>query len=369
MVPGIEKIALPAAGFGGVLWLAMFQPWILWGVAGVVLAVVAWMVWLVNRAGPRQERPVREAPPVGMETGIPLGEFVTDGDPWCPPLAWTHAVIGGIPDSGKSNTINVILASLAWMPDVQILAIDPKGGVELGPWEKRLAAIASAPNDDPKTGEPGWVTLLTALRGEVKRRERVLRRAGLRKITPAMLERFPWIVLVIDEMNEILHLDPVKTRREAVEKQIMSLISVARACGVSVIIATQKPANDSIPTGIRDLAALRIAHATTTPEMTDVILGRGATTNGADANRIKLPMGRGIACVWDAISNRYRWVKMRYVTDEEVRVTADVTAVYAKPWNLGNVRPFNRERPRRPSRKVPTQRSADSGHDGTEATG
>jgi FtsK/SpoIIIE family len=368
MIPG-TKVLFPAAILGGVVLVAMFRPDILWGVAGIVLALFAWFVWFVNRPGPVQERPARIAPPVGMETGIPLGEFVTDGDPWCPPLAWTHAVIGGIPDSGKSNTINCILASLAWMPDVQIVAIDPKGGIELGPWEKRLAAIASEPKDDPETGEIGWVTLLTALRREVKRRERVLRRAGLRKITPAMLDRFPWIVLIIDEMNEILHLDPVKVRREGVRDQIMSLISVARACGISVIIATQKPAADSIPTGIRDLAALRIAHATTTPEMTDVILGKGATTNGADANRIKLPQGRGIACVWDAVSNRYRWVYVRYVTNEEVRFTARVTASYAKPLDLGNIRPFDRERPRRPSHKIPSPRSADGGPDETEATG
>jgi S-DNA-T family DNA segregation ATPase FtsK/SpoIIIE len=61
---------------------------------------------------------------------------------------------------------------------------------------------------------------------------------------------------------------------------------MGRAAGVLVVLVAQRPGVDTIPASLRDLAETRIAFRTSTPDMSDIILGRGSSARGLDASKI-----------------------------------------------------------------------------------
>lgn len=246
--------------------------WLILAVLGVALGAGGAAYWWRNQ--PTTAEPVPEGPAEDMFNGYRLGvsllpETGANGEilpalPFQPKIAWNHFVVGGVPDSGKSNTVSLLLAKLAPRADVQFIAIDPKGGMEFWPWEPRLALFADT--------SAAWSQVLQRLVGEMDNRMATLKALGLTKFRPSVL--MPWIMLIIDEAAEVFILDKTKTASDNVAR-VRSIMSRGRALGIIVVLATQKPDDQSIPTSIRDVAAVRIAHQTTTYQMTDTILGQG----------------------------------------------------------------------------------------------
>lgn len=200
---------------------------------------------------------------------VPFG--VTErGVPWTLGLLESSLLLGGLPGSGKSVALHTLLAGLAGLENVAIVAVDPKRGAELGVWRPRLTALSSG--DDLED-------LLSALVMEMNRRLDVLAEVGEPKVTEVDLPTFPLIVLVLDELAELLAGGITRDERARdgrVGSLLRLLVAKGRAAAIVPLLATQKPASDTIPTAIRDLIRDRVAFACSTPEMTDTVLGGGA---------------------------------------------------------------------------------------------
>lgn len=168
-----------------------------------------------------------------------------------------HLLVAGATGSGKSVCLNVIIATLlaTCTPDqVQMLLIDPKR-VELAEYNGIPHLIADCITD-PKLAAGA----LYELTKEMDARYERFARAGVRKIEEYNLEhpheRLPYIVVAIDELADLMLVAPTR-----VETSICRIAQLARATGIHLVIATQRPSVDVITGLIKANIPSRIAFA------------------------------------------------------------------------------------------------------------
>jgi S-DNA-T family DNA segregation ATPase FtsK/SpoIIIE len=168
-----------------------------------------------------------------------------------------HLLVAGATGAGKSVCLNVILASLlsTCTPDaLQLLLIDPKR-VELIEYNGIPHLIRDC-IVDPKLAAGA----LYELTREMDDRYERFARAGVRKIEEFNLEnpdeRMPYIVVVIDELADLMLVAPTR-----VETSICRIAQLARATGIHLVVATQRPSVDVITGLIKANIPSRIAFA------------------------------------------------------------------------------------------------------------
>ncbi|MFC5590435.1 DNA translocase FtsK [Sporosarcina soli] len=171
-----------------------------------------------------------------------------------------HGMIAGATGSGKSVCINSILVSLLYKAnpaDLKLMLIDPKM-VELAPFNGIPHLISPVITDvKAATAALKWAV------AEMERRYELLAHAGVRDIERynklAMENRqfslkMPYLLIVIDELADLMMMAPAD-----VEVSISRIAQKARACGIHLIIATQRPSVDVITGTIKANIPTRIA--------------------------------------------------------------------------------------------------------------
>jgi DNA segregation ATPase FtsK/SpoIIIE-like protein len=196
-------------------------------------------------------------PKIEGKLSIGLGKDIT-GRPIVADLArMPHLLVAGATGAGKSVCLNVILASLlsTCTPDqVQLLLIDPKR-VELIEYNGIPHLIKDC-IVDPKLAAGA----LYELTREMDSRYERFARAGVRKIEEYNAEfpddKLPYIVVVIDELADLMLVAPTR-----VETSICRIAQLARATGIHLVLATQRPSVDVITGLIKANIPSRIAFA------------------------------------------------------------------------------------------------------------
>jgi S-DNA-T family DNA segregation ATPase FtsK/SpoIIIE len=179
-------------------------------------------------------------------------------------------LVAGLPGSGKSGTLRALLAGLIVRPDVALVGIDAKGGVELGQVDRALEVLA--------VDQAAAVEVLARVLELVHTRARQLRAAGATDWI-AGPDR-PRLVVIVDELAAVVHTGDRPADR-AVSTALGQVVALGRAVGVSVLAATQRPSTDVVPAFLRDLFALRICHAVARAVDARMVLGdavEGLTT-------------------------------------------------------------------------------------------
>lgn len=167
-----------------------------------------------------------------------------------------HLLIAGSTGSGKSVCINNVIMTLLYRnspSDLKLILIDPKR-VELVPYNSLPHLLTPVITDVDKT-----VSALKWTIAEMERRYKVLQETGKRNIdayNSSAKEKMPYIVLVIDELADLM----VAAGRE-IESSIVRLAQMARATGIHLIVATQRPSVDVITGLIKANITARIAFA------------------------------------------------------------------------------------------------------------
>lgn len=166
-----------------------------------------------------------------------------------------HVLIAGTTGSGKSVLMNAIIATILFRAspsEVKLILVDPKR-VELTDY-----------NDIPHLLTPVIVEpekILSALKwatAEMDRRYKLFHEAQVRNISSynelSGFQALPYIVIVVDELQNLMEFAPVE-----VEDNIVRLAAMARATGVHLVIATQRPSVDVITGLIKANIPCRIA--------------------------------------------------------------------------------------------------------------
>ncbi|MEM9040592.1 MAG: DNA translocase FtsK 4TM domain-containing protein [Actinomycetota bacterium] len=237
--------------------------------------------------------------------------------------ATPHMLIAGATGSGKSSGINCIITSLLMRTtpdDVRLILIDPKQ-VEMGQYRK-LPHLLTQPVTNPKKAANalGWACK------EMDRRYDVLSEVGYRDIggynaafkaghieqppnadpdAPPVYEYMPFIVVVVDELNDLM-----MVAARDVEESITRIAQKARAVGIHLIVATQRPSVNVITGVIKANVPARMAFAVSSLTDSRVILDQpGADKLVGQGDMLLLPGNSSVA-------NR---IQGAFVTEDEVR--------------------------------------------------
>ncbi|WP_406815127.1 FtsK/SpoIIIE domain-containing protein [Mycobacterium sp. M23085] len=169
-----------------------------------------------------------------------------------------HMLIGGATGSGKSEALNTILYGLTrfYSPDeLKLVLIDPK--------QTELLAFEQSPHLLGQIGffDDDAVASLEQAVGEMQRRYELFRSRKVRSLPEynrAVManEQLPWQLVVLDEYADLVS-EP--EARRAIEAAVKRLSQKARACGIHLIIATQKPSAENISTTVRSNLPAQLA--------------------------------------------------------------------------------------------------------------
>jgi DNA segregation ATPase FtsK/SpoIIIE, S-DNA-T family len=218
--------------------------------------------------------PIPDAPDL---SDLPIG-VLEDSRPWTVPVAGSHLLVAGATGSGKGSVVwSLIRAMAPCVHDgtVQLWAVDPKGGMELGPGAPMYTRFAY---DTPA----GMADLFDDAVETMDKRKQRMQAEGRRKHTPTAIE--PLVVVVVDEMAFLTAYMPDRDLRKRITNALAVLLTQGRAVGFVVIAALQDPRKEVA--ALRDLFPRRIALRLTEPEQTRLVLGPGAHERGAECENI-----------------------------------------------------------------------------------
>ncbi|WP_409251677.1 DNA translocase FtsK [Bacillus sp. SCS-153A] len=221
-----------------------------------------------------------------------------------------HGLIAGATGSGKSVCINSILISLLYKAspqDLKLLLIDPKM-VELAPYN-RMPHLVSPVITDVKaaTAALKWAV------EEMERRYELFAHTGVRDITRYNLkaerngeksQKLPYLVIVIDELADLMMMSPAD-----VEEAICRIAQKARACGIHLIIATQRPSVDVITGLIKANVPTRVAFSVSSGVDSRTII---------DSSGAEKLLGKGDMLFLENGSSKPVRLQGTFVSDDEI---------------------------------------------------
>jgi DNA segregation ATPase FtsK/SpoIIIE, S-DNA-T family len=234
-----------------------------------------------------------------------------------------HGLIAGATGSGKSVCINSILVSLLYKatPDeLKLLLIDPKM-VELAPYN-RIPHLVSPVITDVKaaTAALKWAV------EEMERRYELFAHTGCRDIKRfnELAKRnnqhsdvLPYLVIVIDELADLMMMSPAD-----VEEAICRIAQKARACGIHLIIATQRPSVDVITGLIKANVPTRVAFSVSSQVDSRTIIDSGG------AERL---LGKGDMLFLENGSSKPVRLQGTFVSDDEIDDIIEFVRDQAEP--------------------------------------
>jgi S-DNA-T family DNA segregation ATPase FtsK/SpoIIIE len=264
-----------------------------------------------------------------------------------------HLLIAGATGSGKTVCVNAILATLLYKftpEDLRLVLVDPKM-VEMQHYNALPHLVVPVVTEPKKVPLAlGWVIR------EMEKRYQIFAKVGVRNITgfnsrerkpappaeppaPAQKEgapaeqgelkiavprdseivipdKLPYIVVVVDELADLMHTVPAD-----VEMAIARLTALARAAGIHLIIATQRPSTDVVTGVIKSNIPARCAFQVSSMQDSRVIL---------DSNGAEKLVGKG-DFLYLSGSGKLTRAQGVLVTDEEIRRIVDFIGQHAKP--------------------------------------
>ncbi len=230
-----------------------------------------------------------------------------------------HLLVAGATGSGKSVAINSIILALLYNArpnEVKLAMVDPKM-LELSVYEGIPHLISPVVTQPKKAAET-----LRAIVAEMERRYRMLAEKGNKNIDSynkavPEAERLPYIVVIIDELADLM-----MTVQREVEDSIMRLAQMARASGIHLIVATQRPSVDVITGLIKANLPSRISFQVSSKTDSRTIL---------DANGAENLLGMGDMLFLPPASSHLVRVHGCFVSEAEIKRVVDFVKKQGKP--------------------------------------
>jgi len=242
---------------------------------------------------------------------LALGKDTT-GNPVITDLAsMPHLLIAGSTGSGKSVGLNTMICSLLYKAtpaDVRFLLIDPKR-LELGVYEKIPHLLAPVVTDAKEaSARLKWIVGKMDARYKQLQAKAVRNIEGYNKEVPPE-ERLPYWVVVVDELADLMMVSAGE-----VQNSLIRLAQIARAVGIHLIVATQRPSVDVVTGLIKANFPTRIAFQVASKVDSRTVL---------DANGAEQLLGRGDMIFVPPGASRHMRVHGSWVSDKEVKAICD----------------------------------------------
>ena len=260
---------------------------------------------------------------------IALGKSIS-GEPITRDLGlMPHLLIAGTTGSGKSVCINTIILSLIYKhtPDIcKFILIDPKM-LELSTYEGIPHLLCPVITEAKKAASVlGWVVK------EMESRYRLMTKVGVRNIDGYNEKhkiKMPYIVVIVDEMSDLM-----LVAGKEIENYIQKLSQMARAAGIHIIMATQRPSVDVITGTIKANFPTRISFQVTSKIDSRTILGE----QGAEQL-----LGKG-DMLYMSSANRITRIHAPYVSEVEIDKVNNFLRNQAEPEYIDEILNFADEK-------------------------
>ena len=226
---------------------------------------------------------------------VGLGKDIMGKVKWCEINATPHLLVAGSTGSGKSVCINCIISSILMRStpqQVKLVLVDPK--------KVEFAMYAGVPHllspvvTDPKKASIALKNIVL----EMERRYELLEHTKNKNIvgynkfceTHTEYQKLPYIVVIIDELADLM-----LVAAKEVEDSIMRITQMARAAGIHLIVATQRPSTDIITGVVKANIPSRISFAVSSQIDSRTILDMGGAEKLlGKGDMLFLPMGESI---------------------------------------------------------------------------
>jgi len=236
------------------------------------------------------------------------------GDPVHLNLVWRMLIVGGLPDAGKSNGVNQVLAHAALCRDVALWLFDGKEN-ELTSWTLLADRLIGHDIEDSLDAVATLQSLLDGRLAELKA-------AGLEKVTPDSGQGF--VLVVVDELALYTSVYGEPAQQKRFSAGLRDLVARGRAAGLIVVAATQRPSSDIVPTSLRDLFAYRWALACANDASSDLVLGHGCANSGYSAATIDLDGHAGVGYLLAENRRTPRLFRAAYLARDDIRYLVSV---------------------------------------------
>ena len=251
-----------------------------------------------------------------LKLPIALGKSIS-GVPIISDLtAMPHLLIAGTTGSGKSVCVNTIITSLLYKlsPELcKLILIDPKM-LELSAYEGIPHLLSPVITDAKKaTSALGWTVK------EMSNRYKLMSKVGVRNIDGYNEQhklKMPYIVVVVDEMSDLM-----LVAGKEIENYIQKLSQMARAAGIHIIMATQRPSVDVITGTIKANFPTRVSFQVSSKIDSRTILGE----QGAEQL-----LGKG-DMLFMSSANRIIRIHGPYISEKEIEKISSVLRAQGEP--------------------------------------
>jgi S-DNA-T family DNA segregation ATPase FtsK/SpoIIIE len=245
---------------------------------------------------------------------VGLGKDIMGKVKWCEINTTPHMLVAGSTGSGKSVCINCIIASILMRckPDeVKLVLVDPKK-VEFSMYNGIPHLLSPVVTDAKKAS-----IALKNIVAEMERRYELLEHTKNKNIvsynkfceTHTEYKKLPYIVVIIDELADLM-----LVAAKEVEDSIMRITQMARAAGIHLIVATQRPSTDIITGVVKANIPSRISFAVSSQIDSRTILDMGGAEKLlGKGDMLFLPMGESIPMR----------IQGAYVSEEEIQKLVD----------------------------------------------
>jgi S-DNA-T family DNA segregation ATPase FtsK/SpoIIIE len=271
-------------------------------------------------------REILETIPKSMDDSkllVTLGKNIMGKPIYCEINKTPHLLVAGSTGSGKSVCINSIITSILMRTkpeEVKLVLVDPKK-VELSMYNGVPHLLTPVVSDPRKANN-----VLKKIVSEMERRYDVFEASGTKNIagynayvekknkntdSAGQIQKMPFIVVIIDELADLM-----LVAAKEVEDSIMRITQMARAAGIHLIVATQRPSTDVITGVVKANIPSRISFAVSSSIDSRTILDMtGAEKLLGKGDMLFLPQGE----------NTPVRVQGTFISDEEIKAIVDYT--------------------------------------------
>lgn len=300
-------------------------------------------LWVADQGaldGPPPPWPLLHQGTVDVYDGVPWGVTIR-GEPIIAPLIGTNWLFGALAGQGKTATMRLLALGVALDVTTEIRIVNFKPSGDWNAFGPRASVLLVGMGADVITACADQLDWLVT---EMQRRAETLERhaPGANKVPQHLAARkdlglHPLFVF-IDEVHVLFGDDQVGGKTGRATVAMKTLLNMARAFNIHLLIATQRPDDRTLPAEIRDRYGMRACLHVGNEATNDMILGKPAFADGGRATDLRYNIDRGTCVVNSGFgtNNKYTVVRTHYVCarDPETHSPDQVTPIIVRALDL-----------------------------------